>query len=183
MSPFRRGEPGDIEGFEALYERHKGMVFRTAMGMVGDENEAQDILQATFIRVYESRHRLDGDEEAFKRWLYRVTVNLSIDVYRKRKRTATLSLDHAKSKGFEPEAESTHSKLEARDLVWKALDCLDGKHRSVVVLKYFHGLAYDEIARTLNIPLGTVRSRLNAATRAMSNKLSDERREEVSDAL
>ncbi|MBI2958164.1 MAG: RNA polymerase sigma factor [Chloroflexi bacterium] len=175
--------PSDMDVFEALYQRHKDMVFRTALGMLRDESEAQDLLQATFIKVYESRPKFDGDEDAFRRWLHRVTVNLSIDVYRKKKRTGALSLDRAVGKGFQPSVEPAHSRLETRDLALQALDCLDGKHRSVVVLKYFHGLAYDEIARILGIPQGTVKSRLNTAMRTMSARLMDPRTEEVSDAL
>lgn len=179
MSLVKQWQTGEIAGFETLYHRYKDMVLRTALSMTGDEREAEDILQATFIRVYESRDKFKGDEDAFRRWLYRVTINQCVDAHRKKK-PASFSLDQMKDKGFEPGAEFAGSKLEVEDMVWQAMGCLDDKHCSVVVLKYFRELRYEEIAQILNIPLGTVKSRLNTAIGIMRKKLLNERGETLS---
>jgi RNA polymerase sigma-70 factor (ECF subfamily) len=165
-------QKGEVAAFEALFHRYREMVLRTALSMVYIEGEAEDIVQATFVRAYESKDKFKGDEDAFRRWLYRVTINLCLDVYRKRR--ANLRLEQMKERGFEPSAESARSSQETSDIMWRAMDCLDGKHRSIVVLRYLHEMSYEEIARTLNIPLGTVKSRLSAAIRTMRRKLAEE---------
>lgn len=169
MNLVKEWQKGGIAAFETLFLRYKDMVLRTALSMLTDKGEAEDILQMTFIRAYEAREKFKGDEVGLRRWLYRVTINLCMDFYRKRR--AYLRLDQMKESGFEPVAEFPHARQEATDAVWKAMDCLDSKHRSVVVLRYLHDLSYEEIAKTLDIPLGTVKSRLNTAIKIMRKKL------------
>lgn len=137
--------------------------------MINDEGEAEDIMQVAFIRAYETRSKFQGDEVGFKRWLYRITFNLCMDVYRKRH--PHLGLEQMKEKGFEPAIEFSHSGLEAEDEIWQAMDCLNSKQRSVVVLRYLHELSYEEIAKILRLPLGTVKSRLNTSIKILRKKL------------
>lgn len=175
MSLVKQWQTGVIAGFETLYNRYKDMVFRTAVSLTGDEHEAEDILQTAFIKVYEARDKFKGDEDAFKRWLYRITINQCVDSHRKKKpRSPSFSLDQMMGNGFQPRAELSESKLEVEDMVWQAMECLDEKHRSVVILKYFQELPYEEIAQILNIPLGTVKSRLNTAMKTMRQRLVKE---------
>lgn len=172
MNLVKQWQTGETSAFETLFHRYREMVLRTALSMVYVESEAEDIVQGAFVRAYESRDKFKGDEDAFRRWLYRITINLCLDTYRKRR--ASLHLDQMKEKGFEPSAEVTQASPETTDIMWQALGCLDGKHRSIVVLRYLHEMSYEEIARTLNIPLGTVKSRLCAAIRTMRRKLAEE---------
>jgi len=162
-------QKGEAAAFERLFLQYKDMVLRTALSMNGDGHEAEDIMQMAFIRAYQSRSKFNGDDNAFKRWLYRITINLCVDVHRKKR--SYLSLEQLKEKGFEHGNQSSHSKMEAKDIVWQMMDCLDNKHRSVVVLRYLHEMPYEEISETLGIPLGTVKSRLNTAMRMMRRKL------------
>ncbi len=172
MNLVKEWQKGDIAAFETLFLRYKDMVFRTALSVIDDRGEAEDVLQVAFIRAYEARGKFKGDETGLRRWLYRITINLCMDTYRKRR--ACLSLNHMKEKGFEPAAEFSHSRLEAKDELWQAMDCLDSRQRSVVVLRYLHEMRYEEIAKTLDIPLGTVKSRLNTAIKTMRKKLVKE---------
>lgn len=172
MNLAKEWQKGDIAAFERLFLRYKDMVLRTALSMIADKGEAEDILQMTFIRAYEAREKFEGDETGLRRWLYRITINLCMDMHRKRR--TCLRLEQMKEKGFEPSNEFSHSRLEAKDELWQTLDCLDSKKRSVVVLRYLHEMSYEEIAKTLDIPLGTVKSRINTAIKAMRKKLVKE---------
>jgi RNA polymerase sigma-70 factor (ECF subfamily) len=162
-------QKGETAAFERLFLQYKDMVLRTVLSMNADGHEAEDITQMAFIKAYQSRSKFNGDDNAFKRWLYRITINLCVDTHRKKR--SYLHLEQLKEKGFEPSNQSSYSKVEAKDIVWQAMDCLDSKHRSVVVLRYLHEMPYEEISKTLDIPLGTVKSRLNTAMRVMRRKL------------
>jgi RNA polymerase sigma-70 factor (ECF subfamily) len=165
-------QKGRVSAFETLFLRYKDLVIRTAWSMVGERSEAEDILQMVFIKVYEHREKFKGDEIGFRRWLHRITINLSIDILRKKR--SCLYLDELKEKGFEPVYNVSDSRLEVGEELWQTLDSLDDKQRSVVVFRYLHELSYEEIAKTLGIPLGTVKSRLNTAMKTMRKKLVDE---------
>lgn len=169
MNLVKQWQKGKVSAFETLFLRYKNMVIRTAWSMVGNKNEAEDALQVVFIKVYELKGKFKGDENGFQRWLYRITINLCIDMLRKRR--FFLCLDEMKEKGFEPADDFSDNGLEVKDELWQALDFLDDRQRSVVVLRYLHELSYEEIAKTLEIPLGTVKSRLNTAIKTMRRKL------------
>ncbi|HSW56789.1 MAG TPA: RNA polymerase sigma factor [Dehalococcoidales bacterium] len=176
MSLVELWQTGIVSGFETLYSRYKDMVFRTALSMTGNVHEAEDILQMTFIRVYKARDKFKGDENALKRWLYRVTINQCLDFHRKKKsRSLGYSLDRMMENGFQPRVEFSNSKQEVEEMVYLAVGCLDDKHRSAVTLRYFEGLPNEEIAKILNIPLGTVKSRLNTAMKMMRQRLVKEK--------
>ena len=172
MNLIRQWQKGKVSAFETLFLRYKNMVIRTAWSMVADKSEAEDVLQMVFIKVYEIKGKFKGDEIGFRRWLYRITINLCIDMLRKKH--SCLCLDQIIEKGFEPADEFPDHGLEVKDELWQAMDCLDDKQRSVVVLRYLHELSYEEIAKTLDIPLGTVKSRLNTAIKTMRKKLVNE---------
>lgn len=173
MNLVKQWQKGDVAAFETFFLQHKDMVLRTALSMIGDRAEAEDVLQTTFVRAYQARGQFKGDEPGLRRWLCRIAINLCVDVHRKRRRY--VHLDQLREKGFEPSCVSSHSRFEARDELWPALASLDVRQRSVLVLRYLHEMSYEEIARTLEIPLGTVKSRLNAALKAVRTKLVRER--------
>ena len=148
--------------------------------MVGDVCQAEDILQEAFVKVYKSRDKFQGDERGFRQWLYRITINVCIDNHRREPRLF-FSLEEMGEEGFEPaETGSSHADLEEKDLIWQAMKSLDSKHRLVVILRYFHELPYEEIAEILDIPVGTVRSRLNTAIKTLRQVLANREGREVS---
>jgi RNA polymerase sigma-70 factor (ECF subfamily) len=172
-------QTGDLDAFEELFHRYKDMVFRTSLLMVGDEHRAEDMLQEAFVKVHKSKDKFKGDESGFRQWLYRITINICIDSHRKEPRPA-LSLEEMGEQCSEPaETGSAYTKLEEKDAIWQAMKSLDVKHRLVVILRYFHGLPYEEIAQVLDIPVGTVRSRLNTAIKTLRRVLVSEDEKEV----
>ena len=174
MDLIQRWQSGNSDAFEAIFNYYKDKVYRTALLMIGNASQAEDILQEVFVRVYKSKDKFDGDENSFKRWLYRITSNICIDNYRK-KSLSFSSLEEMSEQGFEPaEKGPTHSKFEDRDAIGQAMTALDSKHRLVVILRYFHELPYEEIAQILDVPLGTVKSRLNTAIKTLRRELMKE---------
>ena len=171
------------EDFEKIFEQYKNLVFKTAYLVVGDVQEAEDVLQEVFIKFYKSSGSIDSAKGGYGPWLYRVTVNHCISD--KRRKRFPIS-NPREEEGFEgpydfPEKnEQSIVELAIRNQeieeLWKVVKELNVKHRAVLALRYFNDLSYEEIAKIMNIPLGTVKSRLNIAIslvrKAMSGKES-----------
>jgi RNA polymerase sigma-70 factor (ECF subfamily) len=168
-------QTGDMDAFEALFRQHEKLVFRTAYLITGSKEAAEDTLQEVFISVWKSRHTYDQNKGKLTTWLHRITVN-QCSKRKARKVPATISLEE---KGVDlPEMKQQSkpediliSKLEY-DRLLRAMDKLDVKHRSVLVLRYFNDLSYQEIAEALEIPLGTVKSRLNQSLRYLKEQMN-----------
>ncbi len=166
---------GDVSAFEMLYRQYEKLVYRTAYLITGDKEAANDTLQEVFISIWKSRHTYDPNKGKLTTWLHRITVN-QCSKKRAKKTSATVSLEE---KGIDlPEMkyrsqpdEILVSKMEYEQLL-RALDALDHKHRSVLVLRYFNDLSYQEIADALEIPLGTVKSRLNKSLRYLKGQMN-----------
>ena len=166
---------GDKAAFGKLVWRYKDHIVNIAFGIVGNAQDAEDIAQEAFLKAFLSIKRLSS-AKAFYRWLVRITVNLSID-----KKTAN-SLRWVKPlESALPLASSTQSpekiaeQREQHKLVITALDRLTLDQRTVLVLREFQDLSYEEIAKILSIPLGTVKSRINAARSRLHAILAPER--------
>ena len=165
-----------IDDLEALFRNYKEMVFKTAYLILGSAEEADDVLQEVFIKVHKSWGTYDPERGALSTWLRRITVNHCISE-RRRKRPPLVSLDGLEEQGFDPpdaDAELPEElliKQEQKERIGRAIRSLDRKHRAVLVLRYSDGLSYDEIAEVLKIPLGTVKSRLNTAVKALCKEL------------
>ena len=165
---------GDVNAFETLYRQYEKLVFRTAYLITGSKEAAEDALQEVFVSVWRSRHTYDPGKGKLTTWLHRITVN-QCSKKKPGKTPATVSLEE---KGVDlPEVKRSQpddilvSKLEYDRLV-KAMDKLDTRHRSVLVLRYFNDLSYQEIAEALEIPLGTVKSRLNQSLRYLKEQMN-----------
>ncbi|MCX5999018.1 MAG: RNA polymerase sigma factor [Chloroflexi bacterium] len=178
-SDYCPAEPPEIEEFEAVFCSHKDMVLRTAYLMLGNTQEAEDALQEIFVKLFRARSAYNPEKGKFKTWLYRVTVNHCISHCRK-KRLRTFSLEAAReATDFDPPDVSSRTPeemslaRERNERVRKAVQSLEPKHRAVVVLRYFDDLSYDEIAHALEIPLGTVKSRLNLAIKDLRRRFPD----------
>lgn len=177
MDVIQQWQSGSSQAFEVLFHRYKNMVFKTALLMVGDGHQAEDMLQEVFVKVYKSKNKFKGDENGFKQWLYRITINICLDSHR-RKSPPLSSLEQIREGGFDL-AVSTSRDWEEVDAVRRAIKSLDRKHSLVVILRYSLELSYEEIAQVLDIPIGTVRSRLNAAIKTLRKVLVGEGGKEV----
>ncbi len=168
---------GNLSAFSELVRLHRQRVLRTAAGIVGSTDEAEDVAQQVFIRVWE---RLDDYDPSgsFVSWLYRITVNMAIDTLRRRRNEAPLGEDMPSN------AEGPERQLlvaDERQQVRNAIAQLPDKTRAALILREYEQLSYKEIAAALKIPIGTVMSRLNYARRAVASILQRED-PDVSDA-
>ena len=165
-----------IDDLEVVFRNYKDMVFKTAYLILGSAEEADDALQEVFVKVHKSWDTYDPERGALSTWLRRITVNHCMSEQR-RKRPHLVSLEGLEEQGFDPPdtdvelAQELLIKREQRERIQRAISSLEGKHRAVVVLRYSDGLSYDGIAEALKIPLGTVKSRLNTAIKALREEL------------
>lgn len=168
----------ELNKFEAIYHRYKNMVFRLAYLTLGDAQEAEDAMQEVFIKVYRSWGSFDPEKGHLNSWLHRITINQCIS-RRRRKSLPSFSLERLQKEGLDlPDTTPQHPedlliKQEESKRIQKAMSLLDMKHRAIIALRYFDNLSYNEIAQTLEIPLGTVKSRINTAIKALRRELVD----------
>jgi RNA polymerase sigma-70 factor (ECF subfamily) len=165
-----RSTDGPSAAFGALVLRYRKLVISVAYRLCGDSALAEDIAQDTFIRVWDrlADYRPGGN---FRAWLMRIATNMTIDAMRKRKPVVNIEDVSLAASGQGPEAVAVSSERAA--VVRAALMRLPMHSRAVVVLREFYALSYKEIAEVLDIPLGTVKSRLNDARRRLKAELAD----------
>lgn len=171
---------GDEEAFRELMERYKGRAFGVAVGIVGNGDDALDVVQDSFIKAYYKLKEFRFGSN-FYTWFYRLLVNQAIDRWRKASREAAVPLDEARL-GEETAAdavirprtpEELTANRELRDALGRAIGALPAYHRAVIVLREVEGLSYEEIARTLDCSLGTVMSRLHYARAKLREALKE----------
>ena len=170
---------GDLQAFEALYDKYKGQVYRTALAIAGDSSAAEDILQDCFLRLHANIDRIDGSVP-ISPWLHRVTVNLAYNLVARRKRIVG-SLDSGADylAGAAVPLARVAERSEVRDRVQTAIDSLSFQQRAVVVLFYLAEFSLEEIAYILNCPVGTVKSRLHYARNKLRSQLQEQESVEV----
>jgi RNA polymerase sigma-70 factor (ECF subfamily) len=171
-----RLKSGDTKAFELLFSRNERLVYRTAYLITGDREEAKDVLQEVFVAVWKWRHTFNPERGKFTTWLHRITVNECSKRHKKR-RIAFLSLEKVENKGYCSDEttelpEDIMISREEHNRLMKALGSLDTKHRSVLVLRFFNELSYDEIASVVGISLGTVKSRIHYALKTLREELA-----------
>ena len=159
---------GDEEAFAELFHQYGRLVYRTAYLILADAQEAEDVLQEVFLQVFRSAAAFDSSKGALTTWLYRLTVNRCLSLRRK-KELPTVELSE-----LEPLVGEDSAEAGLDEDMWRALQRLSDKLRAVVVLRYYLDLPYSEIARLLQIPVGTVKSRLSAALAALAKELGPE---------
>lgn len=164
MEVITRSQAGDKAAFAGLFEQYKNLVYKTAYLMLGDAQDAEDALQDVFWQVYRSLESYDPARGAFTTWLHRLTVNHCLN--RQRRGAPPSTHDEPRSGAGSPE-----HLVELDDTVQFLLQELSEKHRAVVVLRYVWDLSYEEIAEILDIPLGTVQSRLHTALKSVRQRL------------
>lgn len=167
---------GDTSAFEQLVEMHERFVYTTIYFDVKNREDAYDISQEVFIRVYRSLSSFRG-ESAFSSWLYRICKNATFDFLRKSGKRSTVSIsdltsDEGDGKNIEfdiPDTDETKNPAKAAEknelatVVRQAISCLSEEHRAVILLRDIEGYSYSEIASILGIEDGTVKSRISRA--------------------
>jgi RNA polymerase sigma-70 factor (ECF subfamily) len=157
---------GNQDAIETLVRAYETGVFRLALSILGDEAEAQEVMQETFLSALKALPSYH-ERKSFRAWLYTIALNHSRSRLRKRKvierlrstLTTIFRVEHDKQ--ISPEEAVIQNEKEA--VLWRSLNRLDERHRIVVVLRYFHDLPVSEISEILSIPEGTVHSRLHSA--------------------
>jgi len=165
-----RAQSGDREAFAILFEQYKHLVYKTAYLMLGESTEAEDALQEIFVQVYRSLSGFDPGRAAFTTWLYRITFNYCLN-QRRKKRPFTLPLED-----ISPalRSEFPGAQLAEEEIVQQAIEKLTDKQRAVVILRYFWDLPYAEIAQILDVPLGTVKSRIDLALKTLRRVMQEQ---------
>jgi RNA polymerase sigma-70 factor (ECF subfamily) len=160
---------GDDRAFQLLVERHQRVVATASMNMVGDMDIAQEIGQQTFIRFYKAMHSFKKDAK-LSTYLTRIAINLSLNHLKRKQSFANRSLDLSKAEKVQSPSDSFDNK----QVVNMALQMLDDKHRSVVMLRMIQGYSTDETAAILKIPKGTVLSRLKRGLDKLKKHLKED---------
>ena len=169
----RAARAGDDEAFKEIVRRHESAVARTVIGMLGASPEAEDVGQETFIRFYRALPAFRG-ESSVATYLTRIAMNLSLNELKRRKRMAgRLSSKPVEEHGNIADKKQDMSVMMERERVRHAIDQLDEKSRSVVVLRLMDGYSTAETSRILKIPVGTVLSRLARAESKLREMLTD----------
>jgi RNA polymerase sigma-70 factor, ECF subfamily len=171
-----RCSAGDEQACAELVAIHQRMVFTLALHLLGDRDEALDLSQEVFLRVFRTLASFRG-QSALRTWIYRIVINQARNRqrwWRRRRRSDQVSLDEHLSQ-FGDTMESTTDVLpdrllaskEAASKIWEALDRLPFDQRTALILREVDGLRYDEIAFSLGVAVGTVKSRLTRARQAL----------------
>jgi len=177
---------GDEAAWRALVERYTRKVFGLAYRFTGRAEEAEDLTQEVFVKVYQTLHRYRETDGPFGAWLMAVARNHAIDHYRRgrqerqRRSEDPLVLEMAASGEEHPVAGIERE--ERAKLVHKGLRALPPDLRAPLVMCDLQGLSYDEIAAALEVPLGTVKSRINRARLELAKRLLRRRADLVGDA-
>lgn len=166
-----RCQNGDIQAFRDLVERYEDRIYTLACSIIGNPEAAKDAAQEAFVRAYKALKSFEG-KSSFYTWLYRIATNVCLNAAQKEKRRLdSVSLDGMQeSHDISPDrffgTEDPNNDIEQLDLrkqIDKVLDHLSPDHRAVVVLKDIEDLSQEEIADTLGVSVGTVKSRLSRA--------------------
>jgi RNA polymerase sigma-70 factor (ECF subfamily) len=182
----QRTQAGDRAAFRALFDKYHQRVFAVSLAVVKNPQDAHDIVQEAFVRVHRHLGSFQGNS-SFYTWLYRITMNLSIDHHRRKKTARQVDYDDrilrddAEAEGDDKVAPGftgsdparVHAQKELAKRMQEALATLPAYHQEVIVLREVDGLSYEEIAKIMKVPKGTIMSRLFHARRKMQHALSD----------
>jgi RNA polymerase sigma-70 factor (ECF subfamily) len=172
---------GGVDAFTALVNRYEGNIFRLARHITQNPEDAEDVLQETFLKAYEHLADFQGNSK-FYTWLVRIAVNQSLMKLRKRKSDASVSLDDPYDTGeetvtreiaiWDPNPELTYSREEIREILERAIEGLPPTFRAVFALRDIEGLSTEETATMLNLSVPAVKSRLLRARLRLREKLT-----------
>lgn len=160
----RQAALGDRASQQRIYEQLSRPIGALVQRIVG-KDAAEDVTQDVFVNIFTKMHSYQATS-SFSTWAYRVAVNDALQYLRRARRQSTLAFDEAAVAAQEPPQQ-----LDLRDLLDVALSRLDAELKVVLQLKEVENLSYDQIAEIVNIPVGTVGSRLNKARRELRDQL------------
>jgi RNA polymerase sigma-70 factor (ECF subfamily) len=168
-----RWKHGDKRAFEEIVRHFKQEAYLVAYGFLGNREDARDLSQDAFVRAYQARDRFDADKP-FYPWFYRILKNLCLNYMKRRgrKHESLYQEDQPARERFRADTPTPLESLEAserRYLLKVAMARLSVEHREVILLKNFKGCSYAEIAELLEIPVGTVMSRLYYARKMLKD--------------
>ena len=160
---------GNAAAFGALVSRYQDRLFNTVLRLVGNAEDARDVVQEAFLHAYQSLGSFKGDSLFFT-WLYRIAVNTAISLKRRQKPALRIQPGDSVEAGIDPPdlSDATRpghaiERTEEERAVHEALAKLSPEHRAVLVMKDMDGMKYEDIADVLGVPIGTIRSRLHRA--------------------
>jgi RNA polymerase sigma factor (sigma-70 family) len=177
-------QQGDMHAYQELVSRYQKKVFRVVSTYHRNPEDAMEVLQDTFLKVYTARHTWEPDR-SFPAWLYRIAINASIDRYRREGKNRSDPIDEVSESRILKNAKAPRNPLETltdrerQRSIEVAIRRLPARQREVLSMRYFGDMRLEEIAETLNCPLGTVKSNLHKAVLALKDLLL--RRKEVRD--
>ena len=165
-----QAQSGDRNAFNELVRIHARGVFNVVYHMSGDSLVADDAAQETFIRAWQNLTSY-RPQTSLRNWLYRIAFNAGMDMLRKEKRILPNDIEDLNLRDERPDPESLASQNERTVIVQQAVMSLPDASRAVLVLREYEGMSYHEIADALDIPVGTVMSRLNYARKVLKDTL------------
>lgn len=178
-----RSQNGDIDAFEELVAKYERKVFAIAYRFMGNPEDANDLTQEAFLKAYQS---IKGfrQEASFSTWIARIVSNVCRDQLRKVKKTNESSLDEdvwleegtvkKQLKDDRPTPEEQYERKELKKYLQGLINNLNPEYKMVVVLRDIQGYSYEEIAQMLDCSLGTVKSRLNRARKALRDQINSD---------
>lgn len=171
----QRAQKGDHDAFAALVDANQQYVYNLALRVVKDENEALDLAQETFVRAWTALPNFKGQSQ-FRTWLYRIVTNLCYNRLPNLRRSLNDLgddvMEDIPEPGFNSPAKEFESN-ETRNHLHQAMENLDENYRLLISLRYQNELSYEEIASTLNLPLGTVKTGIFRAKAQLRNALAN----------
>jgi RNA polymerase sigma-70 factor (ECF subfamily) len=170
-------EQDDLDAFAALFERYRVPVYRAALALTGDPGASEEVLMDTFGRAYTHRSRLRTDISPLP-WLHKVALNLCYSRLGRRRLPSEpvteIVAERLVDGGAQPDTRAEWTEL--REIVRDGIAGLSPKHQAVVILYYLEGRSLQETADALELPLGTVKSRIHHALRDLRTRLAADRR-------
>jgi len=177
----RRFQAGDETAFEEIVNRYKNRLMNFAYRFVLDREEAEDIVQDTFLKVYQNRYAYK-EIAKFSTWIYTITANLAKTILRKRRNRKLFYFSRLgpedKDMDFPSKERDAQSKIEGKfdkQAIQKAIIKLPEHFRTAIILRDIQELSYEEISNIINAPLGTVKSRINRARLKLQEDLQEMR--------
>jgi RNA polymerase sigma-70 factor (ECF subfamily) len=176
-----RARSGDTDAFRVLVERHSRSLFRLAFRMTGNQQDAEDVVQESFLRAYKQLARFD-ERASFGTWLYRIAANCSLDLVRSRKRRSEHLAPPADSLGevedpvvslpsTDPGPERMALSSEIRERVAEAMRDLSPTERTAFVLRHFEGMCMEEVSRVLDCQAGAAKHSVFRAVQKLRRAL------------
>jgi RNA polymerase sigma-70 factor (ECF subfamily) len=163
---------GDKKAFEELLDAHETSVYRLALRYAETIADAEDLTQEVFLGIYQSIASFQG-RSALSTWVYRIALNHCLE-YRRKRRIQSVPIEEKlmlRNDDWQADPEEATFRTDLAHHVQEALNCLTPAHKEVVVLHELQGMTYQEVAATLDVPVGTVKSRLSNAFRKLRDQL------------